>query len=237
MRNIDIKIPSLFVWDNFYLLARKKNIKGLEDVIGKTIYLPLFEEAPPTKITKFLIKSKGLKPNDFNFSYGKPFGRPLKIYKDFISGKIDVCVLREPEASYTIKTSQKLGIPLSIISYSKLWNEVYPEFGSFPNAGIFIKEKIIKKYPNEINLFLNELKKSIDWVNSNKKEAAKLSFDLMRQPIENIELFLERVKFEYLGGKQLLEKVEKYFSILLKSKILELNIDKNFLDKFRLNLD
>ncbi|NOR88594.1 MAG: DUF1858 domain-containing protein, partial [Bacteroidales bacterium] len=86
LRNSDIKIPALFVWDNFVMLSRHQ-AEGFKDVIGQDIYTPLFEEAPPAKITKYLMQASGLNPDDFNFVFGKPFGRPEEIYQDFVSGK------------------------------------------------------------------------------------------------------------------------------------------------------
>jgi len=35
-------------------------------------------------------------------------------------------------------------------------------------------------------IFLDELKKAIEWVNKNREEAANLAFDIMRQPVDRI---------------------------------------------------
>ena len=57
---------------------------------------------------------------------------------------------------------------------------------------------------------------------------------MMRQPIDNIELFLDRVKFEYVDGDRLIEKVSDYFNILIEEGIVETRIDGKFLDIFKL---
>ncbi len=227
LKNNDIKIPALFVWDNFVMLTRYE-AKNLNDVRGHKIYLPLFEEAPPAKITKYLIKAKGLNVNDFQFEYGKPFGRPEQIYADFVTGKIDTAVLREPEASYAIKIMQDRNEKISIISFNEIWNEINKGFGSFPNAGVVLKGDFVRKNPELTKIFLDELKKAIDWVNTNRIEAANLAFDMMRQPVDRIELFLNRVNFEYVDGKKLVDKVKAYFDILTKEGIVETKIDDDF---------
>ncbi len=234
LKNSDIKVPALFVWDNFVILTRYKAEK-LADIIGKDIHTPLFEEAPPAKITKYLIKASGLNPDDFNFVFGTPFGRPEKIYSDFITGKADTVILREPEASYAIKVMQDRKEEISIISYNTVWNEINPGFGSFPNAGLVLKGEFARKYPKLTKVFLDELKSAINWVNSHREESAKLSYDMMRQPADRVELFLERVNFEYVEGEVLIEKVKKYFEILNKHGIVNMKIDKEFLDIFKLN--
>ncbi len=216
------------------LLSRSK-AENFEDIKGKEIYTPLFEEAPPAKITKYLIKASGLNPDDFKFRYGTPFGRPEEIYREFVTGKADTVILREPEASYAIKTMQKMGKDISIISYNEIWNDINPGFGSFPNAGIVLKGEFVRKYPELTQTFLEELKKAINWVNENKLESAKLSFDMMRQPVDSVELFLNRVKFEYVDGDLLLKKVSDYFNILIEEGIVDTKMDQAFLNIFKMN--
>ncbi len=233
LRNSDVKIPALFVWDNFVILTRYP-AKTLADIKGRDIHTPLFEEAPPAKITKYLIKAAGLNVDDYNFVYGTPFGRPEQIYADFVTGVADTVILREPEASYAIKIMQDRGIPISIISYNKIWNEINEGFGSFPNAGIVLKGEFTRKYPELTETLLEELRDAIEWVNENRHESAKLSYDMMRQPVDRVELFLNRVNFEYVEGDELVEKVKAYFDILTAEGVVDADIDEEFLGIFKL---
>ncbi len=234
LRGNDIIIPALFVWDNFVLLSRAKAEK-FEDIIGKEIYTPLFEEAPPAKITKYLIKASGLNPDDFKFKFGKPFGRPEEIYADFVTGNADTVILREPEASYAIKIMEDRGEEISVISFNKIWNEINEGFGSFPNAGLVFKGEFARNHPEEAKVFLEELQKAIEWVNENKRKSAELSFDMMRQPVDRIELFLNRVNFEYVEGDKLAFKVKQYFDILNENGVVDMEIDDDFLKIFKMN--
>ncbi len=236
LRHSDIKIPALFVWDNFVMLSRNK-AENFEDVIGQEIYTPLFEEAPPAKITKYLMQASGLNPDDFTFVYGKPFGRPEEIYQDFVTGKADTVILREPEASYAIKMMQDRKEDISVISYNKIWNDINPGFGSFPNAGLVLKGEFARNHPEETKVFLEELKLAINWVNENRMQSARLSFDMMRQPVDRIELFLDRVNFEYVDGEELVDSVKQYFDILNEQGIVDIEIDQDFLDIFRLDTE
>ena len=234
LKSYDIKIPALFVWDNFVLLSRSK-AESFEDIKGKEIYTPLFEEAPPAKIAKYLIQASGLNPEDFKFVFGKPFGRPEEIYQDFVTGKADIVILREPEASYAIKIMQDRNEEISVLSFNKIWNEANPGFGSFPNAGLVLKGEFARKHPKLTKIFLEELKFAINWANNNRKDAANLSFDLMRQPVARIELFLDRVNFDYVEGNTLIEKVKQYFEVLKKNNIVNLEVDEEFLNIFKLD--
>ena len=234
LKESDVKVPALFVWDNFSILTRGYKAENLEDLIGKEIETPLFAEAPPAKITKYVIEAKGLDYNDFSFKYGEPFGRPEEILMNFVRGVSDTVILREPEASYAIKIMEQMGEEVSVLSYNKIWNEINEGFGSFPNEGIVYKGEFVRKNPDIAKVFLDELKESIKWVNENKLKSAQLSFDMMRQPVESVELFLNRVNFTYVEGDELIEKVKSYFNILIKQGILETELDEKFLSMFKL---
>ena len=235
LRKHDVIIPALFVWDNFVILSRDSKAKTLADIKDYEIHTPLFEEAPPAKITKYLIKASGLNPDEFKFVYGEPFGRPEKIYSDFVTGEANTVILREPEASYAVKVMKDRGIDIAEISFNKLWNEINEGFGSFPNAGLVLKGEFARKYPEITKVFLDELKDAINWVNDNKKASAELSFDMMRQPSDRVELFLERVNFEYVEGDKLVEKVKQYFDILADNGIVDMKVDDEFLSTFKLD--
>ena len=234
LRTADVKVPALFVWDNFVMLTRGYDARDFGDVKGREIRLPLFAEAPPAKITRYLMKASGYNPDEFNFVFGEPFGRPEEIYADFVTGKADTVVLREPEASYAVKIMEDRGEKISEISFNEIWNKVNPGFGSFPNAGIVFKGEFVRENPDTANLVLEELRKAIDWVNENRFLSAKLSFDMMRQPVDRVEKFLERVNFNYVEGDELIEKIRSYFDILIAEGVLETELDDEFYEMFRI---
>jgi len=233
LTNNDVIMPIIFVWDNFSLLTRGYKANSLEDLKGKTITIPLFEDAPPAKITKYLIQAKGLNVSDYKFEFGNPFGRPTQIMKDFILGRVDTVLLREPEASFAIRGLERKNIEYSELDYGKMWNEINKGFGLYPNAGVIIKGEFARKYPEIVKILAEELDESIKWVNENKRKAAKLSFDMMRRNVDDVEFFLNRVTFECKSGEELVKKVENFYKILVDGKILNINIDQKLLDMFK----
>ncbi|MEA3560120.1 MAG: hypothetical protein U9R75_12780, partial [Candidatus Thermoplasmatota archaeon] len=123
---------------------------------------------------------------------------------------------------------------ISIIPYNRIWNRINVGFGSFPNAGIVLKGEFVRKNPEITRVLLEELKSAIEWVDQHRKEAARLSFDMMRQPVDRVELFLDRVNFNYVSGDRLVEKVKNYFDILSGNGIISPGVDEGLLGIFRL---
>ena len=143
-------------------------------------------------------------------------------------------MLREPEASYAIKIMEDRKSEISVLSFNTIWNSVNEGFGSFPNAGIVLKGEFARKHPEECRVFLEELRSAIQWVNDNRKAAAELSFDMMRQPVDRVELFLDRVNFEYVEGEKLEYKVKQYFDILNRNGVVNMDVDAEFLSIFKM---
>ncbi len=234
LTNLDVKMPAVFVWDNFSILTRDITVTKFSDLKGKEIYLPLFEDAPPAKITKYLIENSGENIDDYIFKYGEPFGRPAKMYHDFVDGKIETLLLREPEASFAINNLNKLNIKYNEIEYGKIWNNINKGFGLFPNAGVVFKGEFVRKYPEIMEVITQELKEAINWVNTNRKAASDLAFDMMRAKSDDVELFIDRVTYKYVDGDELVSKIKEFYQILNDSNIIQVNIDDNLLDVFKI---
>lgn len=49
-----------------------------------------------------------------------------------------------------------------------------------------------------------------------------------------VELFLDRVNFNYVSGDELVDKVKDYFNVLTKENIIESEIDDEFYDIFKM---
>lgn len=232
-KDANVKMPAVFVWDNFVLLTRNTEAKRLEDLKGETIRLPLFEDAPPAKITRYLLEAEGLAMEDFDFRYGNPFGRPKELLAAFASGNADHVLLREPEASFAAAAARANGLSFGEIGYGKLFDEANPGFGEFPNAGVIVKESLYRDYPETMQVFEEELEAAIGWVVSHPREAAELSFDMMRSTVDTVESFINRVHFHYLAGEALEEKMKQFYTILADNGILPVAVDETLLDMFR----
>jgi NitT/TauT family transport system substrate-binding protein len=213
MGGADIRMASVDVWDNFYLLSRNGKVKSFADLKGRTLRLPLIKAAPPYAVTSYLMKASGYDPAEFDFAFGKPFGRPEELKDGFIKGDYDAVLLREPEASYALFA---VGADANSLSYSDLWRELHPEAGLLPNAGLVFKGEFLRNHPDLAKLFIEELKDAVEWVSTNAGDAAKLSFDIMRHKPEEVELFLSRVHLEHRPVAEVKDSIVKYLGVLVE---------------------
>lgn len=236
LNKADIKLASIDVWDNFYLLTRGYRANSFADLKGHTIHLPLFRAAPPFAVTSYLMKKMGYNPDDFQFEFGKPFGRPEIMKNQFIRGEIDTVLLREPEASFALAGAGKDAYVS--LSYSELWKQVQPDFDRLPNAGVVFKGEFLRNHPDVARLFLKELEAAIQWVNENPRQAAELSYDIMGQSPENVELFLKRVNFHHQSAAEAKNRILQYVQVLHQEGVIKLKGGSEDLDDlFRFEIE
>ncbi len=211
-KGLDIKMKAVVVWDNFFILTRGFKARDFSELKGKTIHLPLIKAAPPYAVTVFLMKALGYNPEEFNFAFGQPFGRPDDIKNMLLRGEAEVGLLREPEASFAIFEGK--GEVVESIRYADLWEKVFPGRGNLPNAGILFKGEILREYPEVSRIFLQEAEKAIKWVVENPLEASRLSYEIMGIVPQEAELFLKRVTFRYAPSEKVLDHITHYIEVL-----------------------
>ncbi len=214
-KGLDIKMKAVVVWDNFFILTRGYKAKSFSELKGKKIYLPLIQSAPPYMVTKYLLNSFGYDEKEFEFVFGEPFGRPSEIKELLVKGEIDTALLREPEASFAIYEGN--GDVVESIAYRDLWKKLFPESGNLPNAGILFKGEFLRAEPEVSNLFLEETKKAIKWVNENKDESANIIYDIMGITKEEAKLFLSRATFKFVESSSALSSILNYIDVLNKA--------------------
>ena len=210
-KNIGIELLSVDVWDNFFILTNGFEAKNFADLKEKQIYMPLFKKAPPANVTDYLLKSFGENPDEYNFVFGEPFGRPEEIAAKLVNNEIEAALLREPEASYALASNKSIK---QAFSYSDLWKKLHPEFSGLPNAGLVIKSELIKNNKDEVDLFISELKNAINWVINNKNKAARKSAGIMGRTFEEIRLFLDRVTYQHIPIEKVEMDIENYLKIV-----------------------
>ena len=228
-KNSGIKLASVDVWNNFTLVTRLKNARSFADLRGKTIHMPLINNAPPSKVTKYLMEAVGENPANFKFVFGElgsPFGRPAEIVQRIVDGEIENALLREPEISYALAGSDEVQVA---VSYSKVWKELHPESYGLPNAGVVFKEAFLKQYPEIAQLFLEELEKAVEWVNIHPTEAADMSYETMGRTQEEVRFFMRRVHFSHVRACDVLGEIQDYLGMLDARGKLKIEADKTYL--------
>jgi len=214
-----IFMPAIVVWDNFKLLTRGYQAEKFADIKGHKIFTPLFKGAPPFVLTKYLINLEGNNPEDFEFEFGKPFGRPDEIKDSLVSGECDTAILREPEASFALFEGGKE--TAVSIDYGEAWEKYHPKLKELPNAGLLFKGEFIEQHPDIAKLIMEEVELATKWVNENPRESAEMSTEKMGVSVDEAEFFIKRATLNYVKSTDVKSDLKAYLQVLKDEKILE----------------
>ncbi len=207
----DVKLATVSVWDNFYIVTRGYRARSFADLKGREIHMPLFRKAPPAQVTHYLMRRFGQNPDEFNFVYGEPFGRPEEIAQKLMEGSIDTALIREPEVSYALNAHPDIKVAFS---YSDLWKQLKPNSHGLPNAGLVFKGAFTRQHPELTRLFLQKTEEAVQWVKENPQEAALRSYQAMGRSLYDIQLFLQRVHFESIPAYRVQAELRDYLGLL-----------------------
>ena len=223
----DLIMASVDVWDNFYILSRDCSVKTLEDLRGKTLNLPLIKTAPPAAVTNYLLKAVGIDPDQVNFAFGSPFGRPEDLQQGFIDGRYTNVLLRQPEASYALEGVKQ---DACILAFSDVWQKLHPGMGDLPNAGLVFKRSFVEQHPKEAEIFQQELSAAIDWVMANPEEAAEMSYETMGHTKAEVLRFLKNVHLRHVPSAQSKSAVIEYLKVLESEGSMKIpgGVEKSF---------
>lgn len=192
---------------SFYLVSND-DIGGFKDLKGKEV-VNTGKGLTPDITNKFIIKSNGLNEKDINFTYVNSANELVPM---IASKKANTAIVPEPAL-----TALKIKNPE--IKVVKSLNEEYKEITKsdygYPQATIIVKSDFAKNNKEFINLFLEEVKESIIFVNSNPDKAGEYCEKIgVGTKKEIINKSLENANLQFIGVEESIKDYKDYYKIL-----------------------
>ena len=192
---------------SFYLVSND-DIGGFKDLKGKEV-VNTGKGLTPDITNKFIIKSNGLNEKDINFTYVNSANELVPM---IVSKKADTAIVPEPAL-----TALKIKKPE--IKVVKSLNEEYKnitksDYG-YPQATIIVKSDFAKNNKEFVNLFLEGVKESIIFVNSNPDKAGEYCEKIgVGTKKEVINKSIENANLQFIGVEESIKDYKDYYKIL-----------------------
>lgn len=192
---------------SFYLVSND-DIGGFKDLKGKEV-VNTGKGLTPDITNKFIIKSNGLNEKDINFTYVNSANELVPM---IVSKKADTAIVPEPAL-----TALKIKNPE--IKVVKSLNEEYKnitksDYG-YPQATIIVKSDFAKNNKEFVNLFLEGVKESIIFVNSNPDKAGEYCEKIgVGNKKEVINKSIENANLQFIGVEESIKDYKDYYKIL-----------------------
>ena len=162
-----VKVIAVNTLGVLYLVGNGEvEIKTREDLLGKTIY-SAGKGSTPQYALESILSALGLVDGKDVFIEWK--SEHAECVAALLSDTESIAMLPQPFATSALMQNKNLSIVLDL---NDLWEGIN---GSPLITGCLIaRSEVVEKYPSSVEAFLSLYASSVDWVNSNNKEAAVL---------------------------------------------------------------
>ncbi|BDU51516.1 ABC transporter substrate-binding protein [Haliovirga abyssi] len=177
----DLKILGITSLGLVYLLSSDENINSIKDLNSKEIYIGA-QGSSPDVIAQFAFAKNKVTPMI-------KYGSSQEITKMLLTNRIKTAVVPEPLASLVLSKNKKVK---RVVKFTKEWKKIDSNLKGIPQVALVVPTKYYNKNKAKIDEILLNLKKSSDWVNSHKEEAAKLG----KEKLQLSKLFSAKIIFD-----------------------------------------
>ena len=192
-----------------YLLENGNTVNSVADLKGKTVYLP-GQGTNPEYILKYIIEQNGLTVGDdviFDYTYNTPDTLATAV----TSGLCEIALLPEPKVTAVKSGNADVRTALDITAE---FDKVAPA-GSLAQGCIIARKAFIDEHKNEVNAFLKEYKKSIEYTSENPTDAADKIAAAGIIPKAPLALkALPNCNIVYIDGENMKTALNNFYSIL-----------------------
>lgn len=164
------KMVAVTSWGNLYLLGSNE-FKTLSDCADVNEFLAQLQGKSVESIGTGMVPDKTFKHilSESNVNATLNASNASLIQTGLADGSMSLAILGEPAVTATLTKATEVK---RLCSISELWEKVTG--GTFTQAGLFVKKAIIENDPQAVKNFIEELKKSISFLNESKENAKTL---------------------------------------------------------------
>lgn len=216
----DIQALCLSTLGVLYILERGEKgftatIDDMGDLMGETIYAT-GQGANPEYVLDYLLTANGLDPDkDVEIIWQTP----AEVQTALLTGKAKYAMLPVPAATAVQVQAKKTDDcdVLSVLDLTEEWDRV-TDFSVLTMTTVVVRTEFAQEHPQLVEMFLDEYRGSIEYVNENVEEAAKLVVQFGIVPAEPIaKLAIPDCNLVYVTGEQMRDQIQGYYQVLYQA--------------------
>lgn len=204
-----IKVMGVNTLGVLYILDTNGSIQSVNDLKGKTIY-STGKGTTPEYTLRYLLKSAGIDPDrDVTIEFKSEASEVAAL---LASGGSDmVAMLPQPYVTTVMNRNSNVRIALDV---TKEWEKLTNNQSTVVTGVIAVNSEFANKNPEAVKRFMQEYKKSAEFVNSDVKQAAALveKFGIFNSDIA--EKAIPYCNITLLEGNEMKDKISAYLKVL-----------------------
>jgi len=200
-----VKIATVNTLGVLYLVVNgeKVEISNISELDGKTVYCPAQNPA-------FIFEAI-CRENNINVTIDTSYAEPAFLREAIATGKVDIAVLPEPMVTIAQNANDKLTVALDLTNE---WEKVYGE-GTLMQGCIVVRTEWADAHPKELEQFLSDYEKSIQFTVSDPKGASECiaSTGIFAQAAV-AEKAIPKCNIVYVDGDKMANALDVFFAKL-----------------------
>lgn len=225
-RGINYKLAAIPVWGTLYLFGSDTSIQTWNDLKGKKIHL-MAKGMTPDVLFKHLLIQNNIDPEkDVILDYSFP--THIDLANAVAAKQAALGVISEPMVSLVMQKNKNV---YPLFDLNAEWQKLNRNI-PIAQTALLVKSEFAKHDQKYVSLFLDQYRKSTDWVNANPDSAAGLIVKYNILPnIEVARISIPRSNLNFISSKDIKTEIYNYLELFytLNPDIIGGNIpDENF---------
>jgi NitT/TauT family transport system substrate-binding protein len=168
-KGIEYQLAAIPVMGSLYLFGSDTSIHSWSDLKGKKVSL-MAKGNTPDVLFRYLAEANNIDPEkDLKLDYSFP--EHIELANAIASGISEVGVISEPMVSLVKKMNSEI---VTLLDLNEEWNKIFGDSIPLAQTALIVKKNLASQNPGLVLAYLQELKKSVEWVNVYPEKAALL---------------------------------------------------------------
>ena len=194
-----------------YIVENGDTVHSVSDLAGKTIYAS-GKGSTPEYALNYVLEQNGLVPGtDVTIGWKSEHSECVAAITADATG---IAMLPQPFVTTAQAQNESLRVALDL---TEEWEKVQGDdagAGTMITGATIARTEFVQEHPEAVENFLKHYQESVEYVNANTEEAAKLvgAYDIVTEEVAKTAL--PECNIVYLAGDEMKEKLSGYLSVL-----------------------
>ena len=208
----EIQVLAINTLGVLYIVTKGETVATLQDLKGKTIYAT-GKGTTPEHTLRYLLTQNGINPDtDVNIEFKN---EATEVVSAISAAETAIAMLPQPYV--TVAQNKVSGLQIAI-DLNTEWERLNPNSGIVTGV-LVVRKSFADANPHAVNLFLQEYKQSVEFVNQNNALAAALVakhgvFDNQKV----IEKAIPHCNITFISGNDIISPINKYLGVLYEQE-------------------
>jgi len=206
----EVKVITIGAFGAFYILDTTGEIETVEDLRGRSIHSAA-QGATPEFALAYILRGNDIDPQtDVNIVF---HAENAELASLMVAGKVEIGLLPQPFVTTVTNQSEAVHIALDL---TEEWSAISPG-SAMATSSIVVRTEFLEEHRDAVLLFIEEVARSIDFVNANIDEAAELMehFDIIPAAVARGAIPMSNLL--HISGAEMIPLINGFLAVLYEA--------------------